>query len=546
MAPPELCRKYATEDALRTATLYLTQIKEYDDDEANGGKLWQVLRRELKLMEVIRAMENRGVCVDEKQTLVVKQFYEDYITKSQKEINKLGGKGLNPKSPKQMCQKFFGELGLTPRHYSYRDDGTPVPCPHCKTPKLDENGESIREKKITKKGKVMMRKVTESPGCKLCQNTGYSPKCDAEFLYNIAGHWDEDADGKDVYVKDNPLAYWILNYDAAKHMMSSFIKPYLQLKTKDQDGNWILRPNYKQCGPITGRISCERPNMMNVASDTTGRKKADVPYRPRECFRPRPGHVLYLPDYSQIEVWVFAFLSGDTTMQAPLLNGEDFHGGIATRVWGHLWDAKIAKAAKKKKPEDLTDNERKHLDLFTKYRKRSKLLMFCKLYGGGAAKVAELLGCSVQEAQTFIEEYDARLPGVKIFMKKMIDLARRQGYVLNPFGRKYPIDRNFAYKATNYLVQGSSAELLKNAMVNVYELTQSDKYRGHVHLLLTIHDELVIEVEEAYNSPELMQDIIHAMQQDHKKVGCHIPFPVGMKVATECWAKTQEIESEAA
>jgi DNA polymerase I-like protein with 3'-5' exonuclease and polymerase domains len=542
LADPDLCRIYACKDAVRTAELYKAIVEELDEDEQQGGKLWRVVNRELELMHVIRSMEDRGICLDVPRTEEVRKDYSSYCNNAMRNIEKNGGKGLNPKSPKQMCQKFFGERGLKPKKFSLRKDGSPVPCPHCKTPVLDKNGEKVKEARVVKTGKTKMFTVTKSPGCKLCQFTGHSPKCDAELLYDLAGHWEEDSKGGDKFVRDDELAYWILNYDAAKHMLSSFIEPYLQLKTRDPDGSWIIRPNYKQCGPITGRLSCSKPNMMNVASDTTGRKKAEVPYRPRECYRPRPGYVLYLPDYSQIEVWVFAFLSNDALMKEPLLNGEDFHGGIASRVWGHMFDIKIAKAAKNKDPKELTPQEKKHLDAFTKYRKRSKLLMFCKLYGGGTDKVAELLGCTVEEAAGFIKDYDERLPGVKKFMSEMISEARRKGYILNPFGRKYPIDRNFAYKATNYLVQGSSAELIKNAMVRIYNLSQQPKYKGKLHLLLTIHDELIIEAHKSIHSKQTMDAVVAAMQgTDNKVIGCPKPFPVGMKIAVERWSDTQEI-----
>lgn len=542
LADPKLCVKYGLTDAIRTATLYLAELQQLDEDEAAGGKMWTVLQRELSLMDVIADMEDRGIRLDVERTTELRTFYQDYCDKAQKEIDKHGGKGLNPKSPKQMCQLFFGKLGLKPLTYSQRDDDSFVPCPHCKTVVM-RDGKPVIDVCRTKKGKLQNRKRTVSRGCKICQDTGHSPKCDGEFLFKVSGEWDEDAQGNDYFRIDNPLAYWILNYDAAKHMLSSFIDAYLQLKAWDAKHKcWVLHPNYKQCGPITGRLSCERPNLMNVASNTTGRKKADVPYRPRECFSPREGYTLYLPDYSQVEVWVFAFLAQDSIMMEPLLAGEDFHGGISRRVWGHLWNDDLVKSGKAKKPEDLTKDEKKNLDIFAKCRKRSKLLMFCKLYGGGAAKVAGLLGVTVAEAEEFIKDYDGRLPGVKKYMSEMVALARRQGYVINPFGRRYPIDRNFAYKATNYMVQGTAAEIMKNALIRVYALSQTPKYKGKMFVELTIHDELVIEVHNSIHNNETMTDVCKAMQQDHKVIGCPRPFPVGMKIATERWSLTQEIE----
>lgn len=529
IADPAIVRRYGVGDAERTARLYLAQLQALDEDEANGGKLWCVLRREFALADVIAKMENRGTTLDVPRTEELKKFYDDYVAMCRIKIDEHGGTGLNPKSPKQMCEMFFGKLGMIPKDYSFRDDKSPTPCPHCAGVLLDENGLPTVRLKTTKSGKTIKQKVKESPGCKVCQFTGQSPKCDASYLVSIR--------------EKTPLAKWMVEYDAAMHMLSSFVTTYMQVKTRGDHGSWVIHPNYKQCGPITGRMSCERPNMMNVAADTSGHKKCEIPYRVRECFIPRPGHVLYLPDYSQIEVWVFAFLSGDPTLQAPLLAGLDYHGVIAQQIWGHLWNKEEVEILKHKKPEELTKAESELLRMVKKCRGRSKLIQFCKLYGGGTARVAELLGVSLEEAETFVRDYDARLPGVKTFMKKMVDRARRDGHILNPFGRRYPVQRDYAYRAVNYLVQGSSAELMKNALVRVSNFCELPEWRGRVHVLLTIHDEIVVEATTEAHSPRLMRGVVEAMQgNDHRIIGSPKPFPVGMKIATERWALTQEIK----
>ena len=333
-----------------------------------------------------------------------------------------------------------------------------------------------------------------------------NPKLDGEILAELAS-------------KD-PLAKAILEFRGAGHMISAFLNPYARHRVQESSGAWVLHPSYRQCGPVTGRFSCGDPNLMQVASETTGRRKTEITLRPREAFGPRDGYLLYLPDYSQIEIWVFSFLAQEEAMMTALLSGHDFHSTVSERVWKNEPDYK----------------ERKSY-----YRKRAKLLMFCKLYGGGTRKIAWLMECAPEEAQKFVDQYDEELPGVQRFMKRMINMATREGKVVNPFGRHYFIKPDFAYRAVNYLVQGTCADIMKSAMLNVDSLFQK-KWKG-CHILLTLHDELMIEVPKQLHSKSLMRDIIKAMQGDfHMKVNCPVPLPISVKIATHRWSKTTEIE----
>lgn len=320
----------------------------------------------------------------------------------------------------------------------------------------------------------------------------------------------------------NPLARAILEYRGGAKMINGFIDPYERFRIEEKPGTWVLHPNYRQCGPVTGRFSCTEPNLMQVASETTGRRRTEITLKPREAFGPRDGYIWYMPDYSQIEVWVFAFLSQEKAMMEALLTGRDFHGAVAEKVWGGYPDY-----AEKK----------------SYYRKRAKLLMFCKLYGGGVNKVAYLTDSTPDEAKRFVAEYDNELPGVKTFMRKMVSQAERDGKIINPFGRTYFIDPGFAYKAVNYMVQGTSADILKNAMIRVQDMLDArwDGVRSHHQLLLTLHDELGIEVPLKYHSKRLMREIITEMQRDSAKVGLPVPLPVDFDIVRKRWNKSVEL-----
>jgi len=461
MADPNLCKRYAIQDAVRTMLFFRLW---YPDIQKDAGML-ATYSREMKLFYLVRRMEDRGVRIFAEDVVRLRKFYETYIDTQLKLADQSGGRGLNFKSHKQMIHKFYVEKGYKP-------------------------------------------KISEKSG---------NPSLDGDKLSELS-HVD-------------PLAKAILEFRNANHAIISFLNPYDKFRVEESSGVWVLHPNFKQCGPVTGRFSCGDPNLMQVASESTGRRRSEVTMRPREAFGPREGCVWYLPDYSQMEVWVFAFIAKDDTMMKILMSGRDFHGQIAESVWGKNSDYEEKKSY---------------------YRKRAKLLMFCKLYGGGAKKLAYLLRDALEvanqktieneicEARLFIEQYDRELPGVGIFQKRMINRVRREGKIVNSFGRVYFIDPNFAYRGVNYIVQGTCADILKQAMLNVGEII--DRWSG-CELLLTLHDELIVEVPLKYHSKKLMRQILKAMQGNfHKVLGIPRPLPIGMKIAERRWSNTKEIE----
>lgn len=454
MAPPELCKKYAIQDAQRTMLFYQAWYEKIMNDE----NMRRVYKREIKLSRVVASMENKGTRVFPSDLIRLRKEYETYKKTQWLVTEKEGGKGLNFRSPKQMVKKFIEEKGYEPIYYTAKGN-----------PQI--NGDSLK-------------------------------------------FWAEE--------KGDKLAKAILEYKGADHMITGFLDPYERFKVTedDQAKTWVLHPNYRQCGPITGRFSCGDPNLMQVASPTTGRRRTDITLKPREAFGPREGCIWYLPDYSQIEVWVFSFLAKEQAMCEALLQGRDFHGAVAEKVWGLH-------------PKFKGDA--------SYFRKRAKLLMFCKLYGGGVKKVAYLTDSTESEAATFVHEFESELPGIQTFMRRMINRAERDGKIVNPLGRTYIIDPSFSYKAVNYLVQGTSADILKNAMINIYELFER-RWKG-CNILLTLHDELVLEIPLKYHSKKLMREIIFEMQKDSAAVDVPVPLPVGMKIAKSRWQYTEEIES---
>lgn len=317
----------------------------------------------------------------------------------------------------------------------------------------------------------------------------------------------------------DPLARAALEYTNAKLGLSNFLEPYKRLYVIE-DGQAILHPNYRSTGARTGRISCTEPNLMNVASEHTGRTKSQIKLRPRECFIPRKGRLWYLPDYSQIEVWLFAFMAQSQTMLDALMSGQDFHGKIARDVWG-----------------GMEDYQERH----EYYRKCAKMVLFSKLYGGGTKKRAQLLECSFEEAKAFDIRYNRAMPDIDRFIRRTENKARKDGYIVNPFGRRYIVDAGFEYKLVNYLIQGTAADVMKLGMKAVGNLR--DNRWPEITPLMTIHDELVVELPYKYHSKRLMRELMDAMISPSYLIkGLPRPLPVHIKYVTKNWAEPVEVK----
>lgn len=328
------------------------------------------------------------------------------------------------------------------------------------------------------------------------------PSTDAQSLEHIANTYDDN------------LAKCILEYKSASTMLSTFIDVY-EKRMIYEAGEYILRPNFLQVGTVTGRFASSDPNLQQVASDSSGKKRSNIVMRIREVFIPREDKVWLLADYSQMEVWVFSLLSGEPSLLEPLLRGEDFHASISKKVWGSKKDYKSNKEY---------------------YRKRAKLLMFCRLYGGQAGQVASLLGSTLQEAYTFIDEYNEAIPGVEKYMDRVSAQIHRDGKIINPFGRTYYLSSRFAYKGVNYMVQGTCADIVKRAMIRLHKRFKKDDSGSK--LILTIHDELVFEVPKESISKSLIESVVLDMQKDSDILNCPIPLPVTVKISNQRWSES--------
>jgi DNA polymerase-1 len=241
-------------------------------------------------------------------------------------------------------------------------------------------------------------------------------------------------------------------------------------------GTGRIHTSYHQAVAATGRLSCSDPNLQNIPVRTQEGRRI------RRAFIPAPGYLIVAADYSQIELRIMAHLSGDEGLLEAFRRGEDIHRATAAEVFETPLDAVSADQ-----------------------RRSAKAINFGLIYGMSAFGLARQLEIGRGEAQSYIDRYFARYPGVKLFMDGIRQSAAERGYVETLFGRRLYTpeigSRNQARRqaaeraAINAPMQGTAADIIKRAMQDVDAWLQ----RGDVdaHMIMQVHDELVFEVAEA-------------------------------------------------
>ena len=285
--------------------------------------------------------------------------------------------------------------------------------------------------------------------------TGYST--DAEVLDTLAEEYE--------FVKD------ILAYRQLSKLKSTYIEGILKL-VRPETGK--VHTTFNQTITATGRLSSTEPNLQNIPIKTEEGKRI------RKAFVPSvPGNVLVAADYSQIELRILAHMSKDPVLVDSFMNDEDIHRRTASEVFGVPM-------------EEVTKE----------MRRNAKAVNFGIIYGQTDYGLSKELGISRAEAKAYIENYFNRYSGVKQWIEKAIGEARTTGISTTMMGRKRYIKdinsknfnlRSFAERtAVNTPIQGSAADIIKRAMLNV----QGRLHQNHLkaQMLLQVHDELILEV----------------------------------------------------
>lgn len=269
----------------------------------------------------------------------------------------------------------------------------------------------------------------------------------------------------------HPIIPKILEYRTLTKLMSTYVEGLL--KVIGADGR--IHSFFKQTETRTGRISSTEPNLQNIPV------RKELGRNMRKFFIAEEGKTLVDADYSQIELRVLASVCGDKNMQKAFLDGVDIHTMTAASVFGL--------------PEDFVTPE---------MRSAAKAVNFGIIYGIGAFSLSKDIGVSVAEAKQYIENYLKNFPKISQYMESTVDFAQKNGYVLTIFDRRrYIPELKMSNKnmqafgkrvAMNAPIQGSAADIIKIAMINVYKRLKQDLPRAR--LILQIHDELIIECDE--------------------------------------------------
>ena len=304
----------------------------------------------------------------------------------------------------------------------------------------------------------------------------------------------------------HPIIDDILEYRQVTKLKGTYVDGLL--KTVGEDSR--CRTTFKQTGTATGRLSSVNPNLQNIPIRTEAGRRF------RKYFTASDeNHVMIDADYSQIELRVLAHMSGDEHMTDAFVSGEDIHTATSCRIFGVS-------------PEDVT----------VEMRKRAKAVNFGILYGMGDFSLADDLKISRAQAKEYIDSYLSSYPGIEKYLEDTIAGAKNDGYTVTMFSRRRYIPelsapnkmvRNFGERiARNSPIQGTSADIIKIAMINVDKKLKESGLGAR--LLLQVHDELLVEAP-GENAAAVLEILKSEMEN---AVKLNVPLKVEAEIG-ESW-----------
>jgi DNA polymerase-1 len=366
--------------------------------------------------------------------------------------------------------------------------------------------------KLTEELAVLEKEIYQSAGCIFNIS---SPKQLGEVLFDklrIPGSAKKTKSGQYAtsemvlsdLANDYPIIANILDYRELQKLKSTYVDAFPNLISPFDKR---LHTSYNQTIVTTGRLSSTNPNLQNIPIRTEkGRaiRKAFVPSR--------PDHVLLSADYSQIELRIMASFSQDEHMIEAFKAGKDIHTATASKLF---------KVSLEQVDESM--------------RRQAKTANFGIIYGISGFGLAQRLGIPRAEAITIIQAYFQEFHAIKTYMDKVISQAREQGYVTTLMGRKRYLrdinSRNSTMRgfdernAINTPIQGTAAEMIKLAMVHIYEWLQREKLQSK--LLLQVHDELVFDVPQ--HEVEIMREhVAYFMENALPLAGVPVEVQIGI------------------
>lgn len=382
---------------------------------------------------------------------------------------------------------------------------------------------------------------------RLYTTKGKKPKVDTDALAEIS----------------HPVVDSIQWFRGHQKAIGSYYEKYKRLSVNSECESYkVIHTSIRQFGQKSFRWSSSEPNLQSTCDPSASR--ASYPVNTRKPFGPKPGFVWYLFDYSQLEVRLFAILSGSEDMINVLLEGGSLHKITTNRIFGGEGNDKAIKIIKRlyyqiKDKEISTKKAEKILDKFgwdivdteadmgvkNSYN-LGKMCFFLKQFRGGAPLLAERANIPLNQARELSQDYDRALPDMKKFGLEAEREAKRDGFCRTIYENRlyfpYNPEKNEIeyHKASSYRVQGSAAALIKKATVNCSDFLIEKIGYENGYPLLQIHDELIFEIREGYDHDWIIAGIKKIMENEGSTASIEVPTKCTR--VTKYWTEGETVQ----
>ena len=471
-APPDILGPYCEEDVIWTTKIYKDRLVEMK--KSNQQQVWQLME---DLTPVLFNMERHGIRIDSEYAKVAMEKIGRRKDELQSIIHEMVG-DFNLNSPQQMGE-ILNKNGiyspvLTPKGAQSWSEGALVKINH-PVAGLIRQYRTLEKLRSTYLEPNVWRNVLHTGFCNWGTATGRLSSRQPNLQNIPRNHFKL----RNVELDDNGL-------ETVRQKINAL------LATKGEAGATNLSPEVLETWAFIGDESYDEADLEQLAI--------------RRLFTPREGYKLVGFDYSQMEVRVFlSYIHNDEIRQLLSKDDVDFHGEAAKLAFDTHEDA----------------------DDYKFYRQMAKAITFGTIYGIGNKKLAIQLGTTPQEAGIYKRRYFAGLKGSKDFFDSVVNTVETRGWIKNRYGRVYKIPRDVAYKGVNYLVQGTSADIMNERLIEVHKALEGTSSR----VLLQVHDEIICEIHESdiHTIPEQICDIMRVNS-------LQIPLQVDMELCDPSWA----------
>ncbi len=375
------------------------------------------------------------------------------------------------------------------------------------------------EVEVAKNLEVLEEKVNELGSCV----EDFNPRSSAKIIEALKarganmdsmeteGGKIKSADADNLRAVDDELALEILKFRSEFKVLSTYVRPMLgrsyvtamrMWKTPFLAPDGRIHTNYRQSGARTGRMSSSDPNVQNISRDDL---------RLRYCIRAEEGHKIVAVDLKNIEMMLFAAYSGEGRLLSAIQAGEDVHE-LTARMLGF--------------------RDRKRADgSYESARQLGKVFGFTIIYGGGMRSIRKYFRCSMDDARLYKRRYMDAFPEVKELGNIIEYRLADQGYISDNYisGRRFRVDPRDAYKATNYLIQGTAAALFKKALVAMHA--------EGIPVVGLVHDEILAHVE-AGAAEDTSRRISHHLT-DHPEIAAIVPLGTDATICDH-WSEAKD------